>query len=106
MRTAPENSKYRRNRRYHMLRKFTLIELLIIISIIIIISGLLLPAMRSALNKAESIQCINNLKQTAVVLGNLGRKCATAENSVLSVNSAGQKFKIHIRNQGGGLEYI
>lgn len=79
MRTAPENSKYRRNRRYHMLRKFTLIELLIIISIIIIISGLFLPAMRSALNKAESIQCINNLKQTGL---NLQMYAADHENTI------------------------
>ena len=75
---------------------FTLIELLVVIAIIAILAAMLLPALAATKQKAQSVKCLNNLKQWGLAFrmytDENGDKVPEEGNTVLSINNAANVY--------------
>ena len=86
-------------------RTFTLIELLVVIAIIAILAAILMPALQQARERANSSNCLNNLKQLGTAFqiyidNNAGYYPAKGRNNVTLHNASSSEWYLALFQEG------
>ena len=84
-------------------RAFSLIELLVVLSVVLVLATLLFSALSTAKNKAQQIQCLNNLRQIEITrqLYSFDNNKIVANGLIVDANNPSEIFWVQGHQNNG-----